>query len=263
MNRRQLTGRNALVTGGNRGIGKEIVRRLAEEGCNVIFNSSTQNNDAEQYAKDIMREYGVECIYTPCDIRKPEEIEAMVELAKKRFVRIDFLVNNAGKTCFGDTETLSLNDLNESIKINTTAPFLFCQKVLKMMRENKFGRIINFTTGTTIKMMPNLGGYIHAKMGVNSLTKVLAKEVADSGITVNCIIPGCVDTDMFNDGLKGYASSLGTTAEAIKGQVVGGSHLIKKVINPKLCSDFVVYLCSESGAGLTGGMFPIDHGFTC
>lgn len=263
MNKQQLLNRNAIVTGGNRGIGKEIVRRFAEEGCNVIFNSSKKNEEAEEYAKDISREYGVLCIYIPCDITVPEEIEAMVQLAIKNLKRIDILVNNAGKAYFGDTETLSLKDFQDSIKVNLTSHFLFCQKVLKNMRENKYGRIINFTSGNTYKMMPNLGGYIHPKMGVNSLTKVLAKETADSGITVNCVVPGCVDTDMFNDGIKGYAASVSATEEKVKNQVIGSNHLIKKVINPKLCSDFCVYLCSESGAGLTGGMFPIDHGFTC
>jgi len=129
------------------------------------------------------------------------------------------------------------------------------------MKENKWGRIINFTSGTTQVTQPNLVAYIAAKNGVNSLTKVLAKEVGDFKITVNCIVPGCIDTDMFHDGVHGFAQNLGVPAEAIKNQVLG-SHIIKECIQTKTLADFALYLCSEGAYGITGGLFPIDHGFT-
>lgn len=259
---RTLAGRNALITGGNRGVGKELVKRFAQEGANIIFNSSSQNPKAEIYAKEISALYNVECIYVPCDISNEKEIDYMVEVAKKNFKKIDILINNAGRACFGDVENLPLQNFNDCIKVNLTAPFLFCQKILPMMKEQKWGRIINFTSGTTKVIQPNLSAYVAAKNGVNSLTKVLAKEVGEYKITVNCLVPGCIDTDMFNDGINGFAQSCGTTPDVIKTQVLG-SHIFKDPVQPKTLADFSLYLCTESGAGLTGGLFPIDHGFTC
>jgi 3-hydroxybutyrate dehydrogenase len=262
MEKKTLSGKNVLVTGGNRGVGKEIVQRFAEEGANIIFNSSSPNPQAEEFAKEIETKYSVECIYVTCDIRSEEEIDKMIKLAINRLKRIDILINNAGRACFGDIETLKLEDFNDCIKINLTAPFLFCQKIVPMMKENKWGRIINFTSGTTQVIQPNLGGYIAAKNGVNSITKVLAKEVGSFGITVNCLVPGCIDTDMFNDGVKGFAQSLGVSPDDVKKNVLQ-NHIIKDPVEPKSLANMCLYLCSDIGYGITGALIPVDHGFTC
>lgn len=261
MDKKSLSGKNALITGGNRGVGKELVKQFAQNGCNIIFNSSKKNEDAEKYAQQISAEYNIICIYTPCNIANPDEIEAMCNLAKEKFKRIDILINNAGRACFGAVENLKLADYEECMAINMTAPFLFCQKLITEMKANKWGRIINFSSGTTVATQPNLGAYIAAKNSVNSLTKVLAKEVGDFKITVNCLVPGCIDTDMLNDGVKGFAASVGYPEEAILAQTLG-SQIIKEKIQPSTLAAFSLYLCSDMAAGLTGGLFPVDHGFT-
>ena len=257
-----LDGKNALVTGGNRGIGASIVKALAAQGANVIFNSSTPNPTAELFAADIAREFGVQCVYVTCDVRVESEIDNMITIAKERFKRIDILMNNAGKPCFNAIENLKLTDFVDSMKCNLTAPLLFCKKIVPMMKENKWGRIVNFSSATTMKTEPNLGGYIIPKAGVNSLTKVLAKEVGTFGITVNAIVPGCTDTDMLNKGVNEYAANMGVSREVILGGVLG-QHIIKEVINPDMVADFAIYLCTNSGRGLTGGLFPVDNGYTC
>lgn len=261
--RKILSGRNTLITGGNRGVGADLVRRYAMEGSNIIFNSSTPSPNAEKYAKEISKEYGVECIYTKCDINHASEIQDMVNLGKEKLGNIDILLNNAGKAYFGDTENLNMDEWDESVRINLTAPILFSKFVIPMMKKNQWGRIINFSSGSTIKPEANLGGYLNAKAGVNTLTKVMARELGDFNINVNCLIPGCIDTDMFNDGIVGLASSLGISPEDLTKQVLAGNHVIKTLIKPRLLSDFCVYLCSESGDGLTGGFWPIDHGYSC
>lgn len=260
--RRILAGKNVLVTGGNRGLGKEIVRLFAEVGANIIFNSSVQNEKAEQLAREIAETYGVECYYCPCDIRYEDQIDKMIQMASDKLKRIDILVNNAGKAYFGDVESLSLNDFNECVDINLTSVFLFCQKVLPMMKKNRWGRVINFTTGTTQIIQPNLSAYVAAKNGVNALTKVLAKEVGEYGITVNSLVPGPMDTDMFNGGIDGFATSLKMDREVIKKQVLS-VQIIKEPVQPKDLAEMCLYLCSSSGQSQTGGLFRVDNGFTC
>lgn len=257
-----LSGKNALITGGNRGLGKQIVLIFAEAGANIVFNSSSPNKEAEEFAQEVSRKYGILCYYTPCNIRNEKEIDRMVKFAQEKLERIDILINNAGKTCFGRVEDLTLDAYEECMEINLTAPFLFCQKIVPMMKKNKWGRIINFTSGTTTVIQPNLFAYIAAKNGVNSVTKVLAKEVGDYNITVNTLLPGPMDTDMFNNGISGFASSLGYDVNVVKKQVLS-EQVIKEPVQPKSLAEVTLFLCSQSGAPLTGGIYAVDNGFTC
>merc|ERR1712032_337751 len=128
---------------------------------------------------------GVDCIYVPCDISKPKEIDEMMK-----------------------TANLKLEDFNECLDVNMIAPFYFCKKVVPLMKENQWGRIINISTAITKVIAPNSFGYTASKNMLHSLTKVLAKEVGQFKISVNCLIPGCVDTDMFNQGIEALAKSL-------------------------------------------------------
>ena len=264
MQDKNLTGKNALVTGGNRGIGAALVKELAAQGANVIFCSSSVNSQAQEYADKISRDYKVRCKYVTCDLKVEADIDKMIEVAKEEFKKIDILMNNAGlATCMFDIENMNMPAFMDSMKVNLTAPFLLCKKVVPMMKENKWGRIVNFSSSTSMKTEPNLGGYIIPKSGVHTLTKVLAKEVGGEGITVNCIVPGCVDTDMYNNGIKQYADALGQKAEDLSRGFLTQKHIISDIISPKTVADFALYLCSDSGKSLTGGLFPVDNGYTC
>ena len=257
-----LKGKNALVTGGNRGLGKEIVTLFAECGANIIFNSSAPNPKAEQFAKEISTTYGVECYYIPCNIRIEKEIDLMIEFAKKKLKTIDILINNAGKACFGSVEDLSIEAYNECMEINLTAPFLFAQKVAPMMKENGWGRIVNYASGTTKIIQTNLSAYIAAKNGVNALTSILAKELGPYGVTCNVVVPGPMDTDMFNDGVNGFASSMGCTPDDIKRNIFG-DQIIKEVVKPRSIAEITLFLCAGGAYSQTGGSYACDNGFTC
>lgn len=256
-----LKGKTALITGGNRGLGKEIVTLFAQQGANIVFNSSTQNPKADEFAKEISTRYGVPCYYVACDIRKEQEINNMVEFAREKFKNVDILINNAGKVYFGQVETLKVEDFNESMQTNFIAPMLFAKKCIPMMKEKKWGRIVNFTSGSTRKIMEGLCAYSAAKQGLECFSTTLAKEVGEFGITVNCISPGAMATDMYFNGIKGLGQMTNTEPDVIQ-QAILAPLCVKEVIDARKVAEHTLFLCSESARYQTGSTSMNDCGYT-
>lgn len=256
-----MKGSVAFITGGNRGIGKKIVHKFASNGANIVFNSSKDCEKARLFATEIQKKYDVDVLYLPCDIRDENQIDAMIDAAKQKFGKIDFLINNAGKAYVENTLGMSLSDWNECFSINLTAVFLFCKKIVPLMVANKFGRVVNISSGTTVAIQPGLGCYMAAKAGVTLLSKGLAKEYGDYGITFNSILPGPTDTDMLNDGIISYASNLGTDVATVTNNIVG-TNAIKKVVPPEDVAAMIYFLCTEEGRSITGHAIPVDNGFS-
>lgn len=184
-----------LITGGSRGIGRNIVEEFAKEGYNVFF---TYNN-SETEAKEIKRistekEYSVE--YMKVNIQNETEIKAMIENCIKKFNNIDILVNNAGISYNGLIQEMSLDKWNEIINTNLTSVFLSSKEVIPYMLNQGSGLIINISsiwgqTGASCEV-----AYSTSKAGINGFTKALAKELGPSNIRVNSIAPGMINTDM-------------------------------------------------------------------
>jgi 3-oxoacyl-[acyl-carrier protein] reductase len=259
-----FTKKTAIVTGGNRGCGKEIVFKLAASGVSVLFNSSSQCEKSVEMAKEVSKEFGVECFYMACNICNEKEIDKMVDFAKEKWGKVDILVNNAGKACQGNIDgegSYSVEDWDECMDINLKAPFLYIKKVLPMMKQHKYGRIINFTSGTTMAIQTSLSAYIAAKGALNGFTKAVAKEVGSFNITVNCLVPGCIDTDMFNDGVKQISSAYGMDNEEVKKQFLT-KHCLEGAVSPKIIAQAVHMLCSELGGSITGSLINVDKGFS-
>ena len=190
--------KTAIVTGGSKGIGASIVKILAEEGFNVVLNY----NKSEELAKKIQEEctqkgYSVE-IYK-ADVTKREETKKLVEFAISKFGNIDVLVNNAGISQIKLFTDITDEDWNNMINTNLNSVFYMTQEVAKNMIHNKTGCIINISsiwgvTGASCEVH-----YSVAKAGVDAMTKSLAKELGPSGIRINSIAPGIIDTSMNRD----------------------------------------------------------------
>lgn len=184
-----------LITGGSRGIGRNIVEEFAKEGYNVFF---TYNN-SEAEAKEIKRistEKGYTVEYMKVNIQNETEIKAMIENCIKKFNNIDILVNNAGISYNGLIQEMSLDKWNEIINTNLTSVFLSSKEVIPYMLNQGSGLIINISsiwgqTGASCEV-----AYSTSKAGINGFTKALAKELGPSNIRVNSIAPGMINTDM-------------------------------------------------------------------
>lgn len=193
-----LAGGHAIVTGAARGIGRAIAISLAEAGASVVVNFKSSAAAAEETVEACLRSGG-QALAVQADVSRPEQAEQLVETAVRRFGTPQILVNNAGIARTGLLIDTSVEAWDELIDANLKAPFLCTRAVLPHMIREQYGRIINLSSIWGITGGSCEVPYSAAKGGIISFTKALAKEVGPSGITVNCVAPGAVMTDMLSN----------------------------------------------------------------
>ena len=191
----------ALVTGGNRGIGKSCIEEFAKAGLNVVINYCHHKEEAINLANTIKETYNVEAIAIQCDVSKEEEVEKMVNEILDKFGGIDILVNNAGVSRDSLLLDKNMKEFRRVLDVNLIGTYLCSREVGKVMLDNKKGKIINISSSNALDTYyPESCDYDASKAGVISLTHNFALEFAPF-IQVNCVCPGWVKTDM-NKGLS-------------------------------------------------------------
>ena len=235
--------KNVLITGGSRGIGKELVRIFCEHGCSVAF---TYKNSCDS-AKEIEEQYGALAIR--CDLESESDIISCVSQAKDHFVDgIDILVNNAATSEIKMFSDITSDDWKRMMDVNLTAPYLFCREVLSDMIHKKEGRIINVSS-----MWGQVGAscevhYSAAKSGLIGLTKALAKELGPSNITVNAVAAGVIDTDMTAHLTKGEL-------EMLRDEIP-----LMKLGTTQDVAELVYFLSSDAAGYITGQVIATNGG---
>lgn len=195
---KKLQGQVAIVTGGGRGIGAIAAQRLAAAGAAVVITARSE--DQVEATAAHLRAAGGRAIGVPADVSDPEQVEEVVESALDQFNRVDILVNNAGliwpleEVVDADAEEWAYN-----IHVNLVGPFYFCRSVLPLLLDQGYGRIVNVSSGVAVWPVAGASAYCAAKAGLDMFTRVLAKELVGSGVTVNGLYPGMVDTEMQAD----------------------------------------------------------------
>ena len=187
----------ALITGGTRGIGKEIAYTLAEENYDIIINYRTENEELMKLKKEIEQKR-VRCLLLKGDVSNFEDCKKLVEEAINRMNHIDVLVNNAGITKDMLLMRMKPEDFNEVINVNLIGTFNMTKNVINYMMKERKGRIINVSSVVGISGNAGQTNYAASKAGIIGFTKSLAKEVASRNILVNAIAPGFIQTDMTN-----------------------------------------------------------------
>ncbi len=194
-NTHNLTGKVALVTGGNRGIGRAVVRALAEAGSDIALNYRSREGEADQ-VRSLVESYGHRCVIVRADVSAAADVSRMVKSVEGMLGAVTILVNNAGIARPQPLEEITEEDWDEIIDVNLKSVFLVTQAVLPGMRAAKWGRIINMSSAAT-----QLGGiigphYTASKAGILGLTRSYASQLAREGITVNAISPALIETEM-------------------------------------------------------------------
>lgn len=190
-----LKGKKALVTGGSRGIGRATAVLLAQAGCDVAINYM-QNKDMAQHVKDTVQKVGKDCLIYKMDLAKKGDIYEMVDDIIGRWGHIDILVNNAGIWTYGEIGHMENSVWDETIKINLDGVFHLCSATVPQMKKREKGWIINVSSTAGVRGEAFHSHYAATKGALIAFTKSLAVELATSGIRVNCVSPGWVDTDM-------------------------------------------------------------------
>ncbi|MCL2397676.1 MAG: 3-oxoacyl-ACP reductase FabG [Defluviitaleaceae bacterium] len=237
----------ALVTGGSRGIGAAIALEISKN-YHVIINYNSNGEKAQELANRII-EMGGSAEIIRADVSKEEEVTAMFRHIKNTYKNLHLLVNNAGITADGYVMTMSLETWNKVINTNLTSVFLCTREALKIMYNAKTkGKIINMASVSGVMGHGGQANYSAAKGGVVALTKSIAKEVSDYGITVNAIAPGFIETDMVKKVPKATVDN------------VINSIPIKRVGKAEEVAKFAAYLAGDDAGYFTGKVFTIDGG---
>ena len=192
---KNIVNKVVVVTGGSRGIGAEIVKKLARDNYRVILNYNKSENEAKNIKEDLQKN-NINIEIFKADVSKREEVKGLIDFAINKFGKIDVLINNAGISQAKLFTDLTDEDWNDMIQTNLTSAFYCTQEAIKNMISRKEGLIINISsiwgvTGSSCEVH-----YSVAKAGIDGMTKALAKEVGPSNIRVNSIAPGIIDTDM-------------------------------------------------------------------
>ena len=241
-----LTGKVVLVTGGSRGIGAAIVRRLAKDGAKVYFTYLSSKEEAEKLAALLKGQAHA----IRCDARDAAEAEKAVETILEKEGRLDVLVNNAGVIRDGLFLTMAEEDWKEVLDTNLGGVYAFCRAVSRQMIMQSAGRIINISS-----IVGELGGfgqanYAASKGAVNALTKSLASEFASKNVTVNAVAPGMVNTDMSGAVRAAFG-------EKIKEKIPLGSFA-----EPEEIAAAVAFLASDEARYITGQILAVDGGIS-
>lgn len=237
----------ALITGGTRGIGKEIACTLAEENYDIIINYRTENEELMKLKKEIEQKR-VRCLLLKGDVSNFEDCKKLVEEVINRMNHIDVLVNNAGITKDMLLMRMKPEDFNEVINVNLIGTFNMTKNVINYMMKERKGRIINVSSVVGISGNAGQTNYAASKAGIIGFTKSLAKEVASRNILVNAIAPGFIQTDMTN-----------ILKENVKDEIAKTIPL-KRMGTAKDVANVVKFLVSEDSSYITGQVIQVDGG---
>lgn len=240
-----------LVTGSSMGIGFAVAEEYAKHGYDVVLNCSKSIAEARKKAKYLKENYGVRAFAVKADISKEKEVEKLFTLIEESLGGIDVLVNNAGTAYSGLIQDMSYEEWKRIFDVNIHGTFLCSRACLKGMIHNKAGSIINISsiwgqTGSSCEV-----AYSASKAAVIGFTKALAKEVAPSGIRVNCIAPGLIDTRMNNSFTKEEIDSF---IEEIP---------LNRMGSTKDISSMAYFLSTDECAYITGQVIGINGGVVC
>ena len=260
----RLSGKVAVVTGGGSGIGRGIVLAMAKEGADVAI-PDIQVLNAEKVAEEV-KALGRKCLPMRTDVTSSADVKSMFERTREALGKVDILVNNAGMASppgmpfMNNTE----DDWDKTFAVNTKSVFLTCKAIAPYFIERKAGRIINIASIAGPLAAPTMPPYSVAKGGVITFTRVIAKELAPHGITVNAICPGVLWTDFWQKLAAHIAATnpafTGLTARQVFDKRVGDIIPMKREQEPEDIGWAAVFLASDEARYITGQSLNVDGG---
>jgi len=256
-----LKGKNAVITGSTSGIGLGMAKALAAQGANLMINGLGDPAENEAIRAALAAEFGVKVLFSGANMLKSDEIEAMITDAQEGLGSIDILINNAGIQFVSPVEELPSEKWDAIIGINLTSAFHTTKAVIPGMKAKGWGRIINTASAHALVASPYKSAYVAAKHGIAGLTKTVALEMAEFGITVNAIAPGYVWTPLVEKQVADTAKARGISEEEVKQDVMLKAQPTKQFVTIEQVAAVAVFLCSDGAASITGSTLPVEGGW--
>jgi len=257
-----LKGKTALITGSTSGIGLAAAHVLAEQGINLVLHGLMNNEEGKDLADSFAKKYNIKTLFDNANLMEASEITTFMDNAIHVMGTIDILINNAGIQHTESIDSFPENKWNAIIAINLTAAFHTIQKSLPSMKNSGWGRIINIASVHGLVASLNKSAYVAAKHGIVGLTKAVALECAEKGITVNSICPGWVDTPLINNQISDIAEQQDVSFAQAKYNLVTAKQPLPEMMDPRQIGEFILFLCSDSARSITGSALPMDGAWT-
>ncbi len=252
----------ALITGSTSGIGLVMARQFAASGYIVALNSFLDEEQATNIIENVKSVAKREVAYFKADLALEDRGSELVETVIEKFGQIDILINNAGVQKVAPIEQFTTKDWQQVRAISLDSAFFTMRAAIKDMKKRSFGRIINISSAHGLVASPFKSAYIAAKHGLIGLSKTVALEVAENGITVNAICPGYVQTPLVEKQLADQAKVYNISIDEVAQKIMLDNQPNKKFIQPEEVASLALYLCSDMAKSITGAAIAIDGGWT-
>jgi 3-hydroxybutyrate dehydrogenase len=253
----------ALVTGSSSGIGFALAEQLAGSGFSIIIHGiePVQNlNSVSEKIKSTHPNIETEC--ASLDLSNIDQLQIFVKNLENKKIAPDILINNAGFQHVSPVESFPIETWKKMLDVHLTAPFFLTQKFLPSMRAKKWGRIINISSVHGLVASANKSAYVSAKHGLVGLTKTLALETAGSGITVNAICPGWVQTPLVENQIHALAKENNSNFDQAREKLLGEKQPSKTFVKTTDLAGLMSFLISEAAQSMTGSIITMDGGWT-
>ena len=257
-----LSGRRALVTGSTSGIGLAIAHALAKAGACVMLSGSREREAVTDIIADLWRDTGNEPDYIQADLSNPEKAGDLVKATAGELGGLDILVNNAGVQHVSPIEDFPPEKWQLILNLNLSAAFYGIRAAVPYLLKSKAGRILNMASAHGFVASPFKAAYVASKHGLLGLTKTVALELAEKGVTVNAICPGYVRTPLVENQLADTAKARNMSEAEVMRDVILAAQPTKEFVEAKALGDLAVFLCTDSARGITGAALPVDGGWT-
>jgi len=257
-----LKHKSAIITGSTSGIGLGIARALARNGADIMLNGFGDAQEIEFTRTELERQFGIEVRYSSADMSRPDQVREMVALAQDEFGKVDIVVNNAGIQHVAPIEEFDDERWDAVMAINLSSAFHIIKAVTPGMKARRFGRIINVASAHGLTASPFKSAYVAAKHGLIGLSKTVAVELAEFGVTSNTLCPGYVKTPLVEKQIADQAKAHGISPEEVVRNVMLSHQARKEFIQVEELAALAVFLASDAAASMTGAALAMDGGWT-
>jgi len=255
---RALDGRVAIVTGSTQGLGLDLVRSLAAAGSHVVLHGLADEARMRDECHAVAREHGVRAAFSGADLRTRAGVERLLATAVEELGDCDVLVNNAVVRYTGLVEDFAADAWEESMAVNLSAAFHAISLAVPSMKRRGWGRIVNVSLIYGLIGAPGRVGYVTAKTALIGLTRAVALETLQHGITCNAVCPGTVETPVHAAAIAAAAAANETTPEEAARRFLAGKQPTGRFIDAAGVAALVTFLCGPGGADITGAALPVD-----